>query len=192
MTIVIRDAHEHEIDAISGLLTAAYHQYMPEVTGLTDVAEEFEAYRVEIADVRSRWDDTVQIVAVDGVVVGSVTYFPPNTAGENHDLPREWAGIRLLGVAPQGRGRGIGRMLTDECITRARKAGAPVIGLHTTSLMDVARAMYLRMGFERVSKYDFYPTPDFCVEAYRLDLTSFQRVRAVMTTEQALAEDRGD
>ena len=171
MTILIRDAHEHEIDAISALLTAAYHQYMPEVTGLTDVAEEFEAYRVEIADVRSRWDDTVQIVAVDDEeVVGSVTYFAPNTAGDNHDMPRPWAGIRLLGVAPQGRGRGIGRMLTDECITRARKAGAPMIGLHTTTLMDVARAMYVRMGFERAPQYDFYPAPDFCVEAYRLDL----------------------
>jgi hypothetical protein len=36
--------------------------------------------------------------------------------------------------------------------------------------MDVARAMYLRLGFRRVPEYDFHPAPDFTVEAFQLDL----------------------
>ena len=35
--------------------------------------------------------------------------------------------------------------------------GAPVLGLHTTAPMKVARAMYERMGFERAPRYDFRP-----------------------------------
>ena len=57
-----------------------------------------------------------------------------------------------------------------ECLLRARADGATTMGLHTTKLMDVARAMYLRLGFRRAPKYDFHPVPDFTVEAYELKL----------------------
>lgn len=84
--------------------------------------------------------------------------------------PDGWASIRLLGVSPQARGLGIGRALMQECLRRARADGAVTMGLHTTKLMDVARAMYLRLGFARAPAYDFHPAPDFTVEAFRLDL----------------------
>jgi ribosomal protein S18 acetylase RimI-like enzyme len=173
MTFQIRDAREDELDDIGAILLASYQQYMPEVTGITDevLVKAFEEYRIELADAKSRWDTTVQIVAErDGRLLGCVTYFPPASASDNHDLPHDWAGIRLLGVSPDGRGEGVGRALTVECIDRARAAGASVIGLHTTMLMDVARAMYQRMGFVRAPEYDFFPASDFTVEAYRLDL----------------------
>lgn len=77
---------------------------------------------------------------------------------------------RLLpGVAPGARGRGVGRALTEECIRRARAAGCPAVGLHTTEFMAVARAMYERMGFVRVPALDFRPVPAIHVMAYRLD-----------------------
>ena len=58
----------------------------------------------------------------------------------------------------------------QECLRRARADGAVTMGLHTTKLMDVARAMYLRLGCARAPAYDFHPAPDFTVEAFRLDL----------------------
>lgn len=51
-------------------------------------------------------------------------------------------------VAPPYRGLGIGRALTEECIHRAERDGAPLIALHTTPIMKVALPMYERMGFE--------------------------------------------
>jgi ribosomal protein S18 acetylase RimI-like enzyme len=78
--------------------------------------------------------------------------------------------FRLLAVHPDARGRGVGRRLTEECLGRARTRGSVAVGLHTTVLMDVARAMYERMGFVRAPEHDFYPEPRFQVMAYRLTL----------------------
>jgi ribosomal protein S18 acetylase RimI-like enzyme len=86
------------------------------------------------------------------------------------ELPETWAGFRLLAVHPDARGHGLGRLLTLECLRRAREAEARTLGLHTSSLMAVARAMYLRMGFRHAPEHDFTPTPGFLVESYRMDL----------------------
>jgi hypothetical protein len=39
-------------------------------------------------------------------------------------------------------------LLTEECIRRARARGARAVGLHTTTFMAVARAMYERSGWD--------------------------------------------
>lgn len=57
----------------------------------------------------------------------------------------------MLVVDPEHRGFGLGRALTDECIIRARHERAPGIALHTSPIMEVALAMYLKMGFEKYS-----------------------------------------
>ena len=85
-------------------------------------------------------------------------------AARHHKAP-------LVRGAPIRRGRGIGRLLTEECIRRARAAACPAIGLHTTELMAVARAMYERMGFVRAPERDFHPIPEIRVMGYRLNLS---------------------
>ena len=62
-------------------------------------------------------------------------------------FPREWASLRLLGVARSARGRGLSRRLTDWCIERACQQGATAIGLHTSEAMTTARGLYEHMGF---------------------------------------------
>lgn len=179
MPITIRDARSDELDTIARVMLDAYEEYMPAMDAdvSPDYRRAFDGYRQDIGDVHSRLDSADLIVAEDDErIVGAVTFYRPNVTakypgGEDHqDWPTEWAAFRLLAVEPSERKKGIGRALTDECIGRARALGAPVLGLHTTQLMDVARAMYQRMGWVRAPKYDFYPLPDFCVEAYTLDL----------------------
>jgi ribosomal protein S18 acetylase RimI-like enzyme len=58
----------------------------------------------------------------------------------------------------------------DECVRRARAAGATELGLHTSRSMRVAMRMYERMGFVRAPEYDFQPPGAELVEAYRLTL----------------------
>lgn len=80
--------------------------------------------------------------ALDAVVF----YFPPGRS-DGVIFPRDWASLRLLGVAPAARGRGLSRLLTEWCIARARDQGAARIGLHTSEAMTRARGLYERMGF---------------------------------------------
>jgi ribosomal protein S18 acetylase RimI-like enzyme len=163
----IRDARADELDMVASVMVAAYEEYIPpEATG--DLA----AYREEIRDVRSRQAHATLIVAAEGDrILAAVTYFP-DAGGDTHTAwPRGWASIRLLAVHPEARGRGIGRALTEECIQRARAAGARAVGLHTTVFMAVARAMYERMGFLREPRFDFSPMPGILVMAYQLTLS---------------------
>jgi GNAT superfamily N-acetyltransferase len=147
-------------------MVSAYAEYRP-----PDPPPMWRAYEEEIRDVRRRLGVSTLIVAEDaGRLAGAVTYYP-NASDEPYGRwPSKWAVLRLLAVHPDIRGRGIGRLLTEECLRRARHAGRTAMGLHTTDLMTVARAMYERMGFVRVPEHDFYPVPSFHVMAYRLPL----------------------
>ena len=161
--IKLRDARPGELEHVAKLLVAAYQEYEEFMQ-----ADRWDWYRNDMINVRSRIPDSELIVAeVRNKIAGAVTLYPQ---GSNNGWPAGWAGIRLLAVDPDFRGRGIGRGLMEECIRRCRERGTKTIGLHTTELMKVARAMYERIGFERIPEFDFHPAPDTTVFAYRLDL----------------------
>jgi len=92
-------------------------------------------------------DEVDLLLAEDaGGIRGFVGYVAPGRPREKI-FKRDWATIRMLSVDPAARRRGIGRLLTEECISRARRDGAPVVALHTSPVMEAALALYLRMGF---------------------------------------------
>jgi len=164
--IIVRDVRAAELDATGDLMVAAYLEFTP-----PNAPSQWQHYLDDIRAVRRRLADSTLIVAEDaGRIVGAVTYYADGSKESAGGWPPSWAVFRLLAVHPEARGRGIGRLLVEECIRRARPAGAAAVGLHTTHLMNVARAMYERMGFVRVPERDFFPVPDFRVMAYRLTL----------------------
>jgi GNAT superfamily N-acetyltransferase len=161
--IKLRDARPGELEHVAKLLVAAYQEYEEFMQ-----ADRWDWYRNDMINVRSRIPDSELIVAeVRNKIAGAVTLYPQ---GSNNGWPAGWAGIRLLAVDPDFRGRGIGRGLMEECIRRCRERGTKTIGLHTTEIMKVARAMYEQMGFKRTPEFDFHPAPDTVVFAYRFDL----------------------
>ena len=167
-SLAIRDARAEELDDVVRVLHLAYQEHIPSPM-LAARAQAWRTYWRDIGDVRGRLPCTELIVAeLADRIVGTVTLYPEGTRAENGGWPAGWAGIRLLGVVPEARGHGIGRALTEECLDRARRHGAAVIGLHTIDWMRVARGMYERMGFQRVPEHDFRPVPDLTVLAYRL------------------------
>jgi ribosomal protein S18 acetylase RimI-like enzyme len=158
VAVEIREARPEELDEAAEVMVAAYEEYRPQLPqGLWD------GYARDIRNVRGRLAESRLILLLDdGDIAGAVTYYPPDDAG--------LARIRLLAVNPSARGKGLARMLMDECIRRARKAGAKALGLHTTPMMAVARGMYERMGFLRHPQQDMEVAPNVTVMAYVLDL----------------------
>ncbi len=161
----IRSARPDERDAIRAVTLAAYEQYATRMS-------HWEMYRRHLLATLDQEGPEARIVAEqDGVIVGSVLLYP----GEANVYTTEtanagWPEVRLLAVAPEARGQGVGRALLDECIRRARLAGATLLGLHTEDLMEVALGMYKRRGFVRVPQFDFSPADGVLVKAYCLRL----------------------
>ncbi len=163
----LRDARPDELDDAGRLVGDAYREYRVHIP-----AEVWAPYFRDITNVRSRMDKSELIVAEhQGQIVGCVTFYPREYQAEDQPCPPDWAGIRLLAVHPDARGIGIGKALMDECLRRCRERSTATLVLHTTEIMTVARGMYERMGFTRIPELDFYPTPDWVVMAYRLDIT---------------------
>lgn len=113
-----------------------------------------------------------QIVAEQGGrLVGSVLLFPAaggDTGGSGGRMI--WPELRLLAVAPEARGQGIGAALVRACIERARAAGAPALGLYTSASMRSAIVLYERLGFTRVPEYDLQPPGAGLITAYHFAL----------------------
>lgn len=112
----------------------------------------WDEYLGHIADVEGRAGRTLVLVAVeDGRILGSATLELDHRVEPEDDPPLspEESYIRMLGVDPAVRGRGVARALMDACFDEARARDKGRMSLNTTERMQAAQAMYERLGFER-------------------------------------------
>jgi predicted N-acetyltransferase YhbS len=165
--IVVRDARPEDRDAVRHLTLRAYAEYATIMSPTSSALLERTLHEALDSDSQSH-----RIVAEhEGKLLGSVMLYPPAIAAYG-DLarPTPWPELRLLAVAPEARGLGIGELLVHECIRRLRTHGATELGLHTSISMRGAMRLYERMGFVRAPEYDFQPEGTDLVQAYRLRL----------------------
>lgn len=132
-----------------------------------------DGYREELRDVPTRLRSAeVAVAFLDGVLAGCVTYIAPGTAlDEHHDGQPSF---RMLGVAPEAGGRGVGAALVQWVIDRARADGHRHLWLYTAEPMRVAQGLYRRLGFTRLPEHDWTFAPGRTLLAFRLDLGQLQ------------------
>lgn len=98
------------------------------------------------------------LVAVSGqqllggvVYLGDLAQYGVGVVAQEHSA----SGMRLLGVAPEARGLGVGTALTNACIARARLHDHKQVILHTMPSMRSAWRLYEHLGFRRSPDLDF-------------------------------------
>jgi ribosomal protein S18 acetylase RimI-like enzyme len=169
--VEIREARPDEYDEIGDVTMRAYAEFFND-----GAIDEDTSYLRRIGDVAGRASRTTIVVAVDddGAIVGSLTLeLDGRVGGEGSDKPPLAPGeahIRMLGIDPAARARGLGRALMLDAEARARAAGKTEMSLHTTHLMTAAKAMYVALGYERTP--DEVQPDGFVLVGFRKDLTS--------------------
>jgi GNAT superfamily N-acetyltransferase len=146
--IRIRDYESSDAENLNRIAVAAFGQFRDHyldwpamLAGLSKTSDLSANGEVIIAELQQAF-------------AGAVAYFGPHRPKAPF-FDQSWPIIRMLVVDPAHRGKGIGHALSNECIARARRDGAPLIALHTSPIMTVALPMYLKMGF--VKAYDAPP-----------------------------------
>jgi ribosomal protein S18 acetylase RimI-like enzyme len=147
MRIRVREALPQKYADVGRVTAGVYSEFVrPE--------SDWEDYLERIADVGQRADRTVILVAVEGSrILGSLTLELDGRVSVGHDreeLSPDEAHVRMLGVDPTARRRGVARMLMGESEVRARDAGKTRISLNTTQRMVAAQRLYEALGFERL------------------------------------------
>jgi GNAT superfamily N-acetyltransferase len=142
--LCVREYLPRDSAQVNALAVQAFEQF-------SEAYEDWPAFRAKIGKMSALAEVGEVIVAeVEGQIVGAVAYVGPEAPKAECFRP-EWPIMRMLVVAPDARGRGIGRALAQECLRRAKRDGASMFALHTSKLMEVALPMYQRMGFKRRS-----------------------------------------
>lgn len=147
VTVEVRPARLDELEEAGRVTALAYQEFA------RPGEPAWEEYLARIADASARARRAVVLVAVeDGRILGSAT-LELNARIDEDDPPLapDEAHIRMLGVDPGARGRGVARALMDGCFDLARREGRTRMTLHTTHRMEAAQRMYERMGFERLA-----------------------------------------
>ncbi len=92
---------------------------------------------------------TTCFVCTRGEQIAGAAYLVPH-GNPTAMFAAEWCYIRMVGVHPEHRGRGIAKILTQMCVDEAVRTGENVVALHTSEFMDAARHIYESMGFRVV------------------------------------------
>ena len=159
----IRAARPDEAAAVGELTVAAYQDWLE---------GERDPYAEHLRNAEARLLEAELFVAVDQddrTLLGTVTICPEGSAWREIGQGDEGE-FRMLGVAPEARGRGIGGALTQFCLDRFREVGASAIVLSTLREMTAAHRIYERLGFVRTPERDWRPYPETVLITYRKEL----------------------
>ena len=169
----IRNAHPSEFEKIGQLMVEVYSQ----LEGFPSPTAQ-PKYYATLANVGAFTlkPATELLVAVsnskENYIAGALVYFEDMQhygSGGIAITEKNTSGFRLLAVDPAIRGKGIGKLLINECIQKARDKNHKQVIIHSTSAMKIAWKMYERIGFKRSEELDFMQQ-DFPVYGFRLNL----------------------
>jgi ribosomal protein S18 acetylase RimI-like enzyme len=147
MVLEIRALAPPEFSEAGRVTALAYEEFAPAS------ASPNRDYLHRVADIRARAGHALILGAFEeGEVLGTVTVELDGRIPGGHPRPPlepDQAHVRMLGVHPRARGRGVGRRLMEASVEEARRAGKRRITLDTTEAMVAAHRLYESMGFRR-------------------------------------------
>lgn len=156
-SFTVRNAHPSEFEEIGKLMVDVYSH----LDGFPKPHEQPHYYKLlaNVGEFLTKPETEILIaVSPEEKIAGAVVYFGDIKyygSGGSATLELNTSGFRLLAVDPAGRGQGVGKMLVNECIGKAKSKNQKQVILHTTMAMQTAWKMYEQIGFKRSEDLDF-------------------------------------
>ncbi|MBT1698033.1 GNAT family N-acetyltransferase [Fulvivirgaceae bacterium PWU4] len=152
----IRTAHLEELSRVGLMLVDVYSG----IDGFPRPADQpvYYAMLLKVGELCVKPEVEI-VVAVNkaGGIEGAVVYFGNMryyASGGTATQEPNASGFRFMAVVEKSRGKGIGEMLTLECIKKARLKGKKTVIIHTSAAMIGALKMYEKLGFNRAADLD--------------------------------------
>lgn len=157
MEFVVKNVIQDDYQKLGELMVEVYSQ----LDGFPKPDEQPEYYNLlrNVGDFTK--NETTELLGVynnnnsllAGVVFfGDMKYYG---SGGTATAEKNAAGFRLLAVSTKARGQGLGKILTMQCIEKAKAMNLEQIIIHTTNAMKPAWIMYEKIGFKRSEDLDF-------------------------------------
>lgn len=155
-TYTIRNAKPEEFEELGQIMVEVYSQ----LEGFPKQSEQPEYYKLlaNIGEWTKKPHAELLVAVSEGKIAGGVVYFSDMQyygSGGTATQEKNASGFRLLAVAPSFRKQGIGKLLSNECIRKAKERKLDQVIIHSTRAMQVAWKMYENLGFERSEDLDF-------------------------------------
>ena len=170
-TYKIRSAKNEEFKQVGQLLVTVYSN----LSGFPTLDEQPEYYKMlaNVGELTKNPNTEIFIaVSEQNHIGGAVVYFnnmKDYGSGGTATQEKNACGFRLLGVDSKVRGLGLGKKLTEFCISKGKGSNCETMVIHSTKSMKLAWGMYERLGFQRAADLDFMQE-DLAVFGFRLKL----------------------
>lgn len=153
---VIQEAQEDEFEKLGQLMVSVYLG----LEGFPNKDDQPNYYEMlaHIGQLTEKPGAKLLVAVAKKEVIGGVVYFADMAhygSGGTATQEQNASGFRLLAVAPEARGTGVGKALVRTCIEFARDRKQEQIIIHTTHAMKIAWRMYEKLGFKRSQDLDF-------------------------------------
>lgn len=153
----IRNAKPEEFLEIGKLMVQVYSQ----LEGFPKEADQPNYYKMltNVGELTNKPETEILVaVSSEDKIAGAVVYFGDMKhygSGGTATHEQNAAGFRLLAVDHTTRGQGVGKLLTNSCIRKAKDKKLRHLIIHTTMAMQTAWKMYESLGFKRSEDLDF-------------------------------------
>ena len=154
---LVRNARPDEFMQVGKLMVRAYSQ----LEGFPKETEQPRYYQMlsNVGELTKQPGmELLVAISPQGTIDGAVVYVNDMRyygSGGTATSASDAAGFRLLAVDPATRGKGAGKLLSLECINKAKASSRKQLIIHSTSPMKIAWKMYEKLGFQRAGEYDF-------------------------------------
>lgn len=163
--VMIRRAHVRDAETIGEITARSY------IEG-GHIAPNNTHYLPVLRDAADRISKAEVLVAVEGdKLLGSVTIARFGTEYTDIAGPDELE-FRMLAVAPDASGRGVGTALVREVLDRARAEAWSRVVLSSNPTMVAGQHIYRALGFRRCPQRDWYPLPDLLLLTFVREMDS--------------------